>query len=301
MSMFNRRGFISTATFALSSSLLAINPIERINPRIKGISLAAYSMRSEMKWMKGKELKGSMEILDFVEYAAKEQFDGVELTAYFFQDPVSSSYINRVKRNTHILGLDITGGAIGNNFSMTPGSVEASKQSAYVKKWIDIYADMGAPVIRVFAGNRGPKGASSADIMKNITHNLNEALEYAEKRGVILGMENHDSMTDMDKLLGFVKTVDSDFFGVTWDSANIKNDKDPYGELKKIAPYTVNAQVKVKIPHNSSHEETDFNKIVKILNEARYSGYIVLEYEEKEDPRKMIPLYTKKLREAITK
>ncbi|MCM8524997.1 MAG: sugar phosphate isomerase/epimerase [Lentisphaeraceae bacterium] len=301
MNNFNRRNFLMTASLAASSSLLAIDPVKRINPRIKGLSLAAYSLRSEMKWMKGKQQSGSMEILDFVEYAAEEQFDGVELTAYFFQEPVSLSYINQVKRKTHILGLDITGGAIGNNFSMTPGSEAAKQQSEYVKKWVDIYADMGAPVIRVFAGNKGPKGASQEEIMKNITHNVNEALVHAEKRGVILGMENHDSMTDMDKLLGFAKTVKSDFFGITWDSANIKNDKDPYGELKKIAPYTVNAQVKVKIPYNGKHVDTDFDRIVKILRDAEYAGYIVLEYEEKEDPRKMIPLHARELRKAISK
>ena len=299
MSILNRRQFIATSSLAAASSLFAIEPINRINPRIKGISLAAYSLRSEMKWMKGKKQKGDMEILDFIDYAAKEQFDGVELTAYFFEEPVTASYINQVKRKAHILGLDITGGAIGNNFSMHPGSEEAKAQSDYVNKWIDVYADLGAPVIRVFAGNRGPKGASQEVIMKNITHNLNEALVHAEKRGVILGMENHDSMTDMDKLLGFVKTVKSDFFGITWDSANIKYDKDPYGELKKIAPYTVNAQVKVKIPQNGKHVDTDFNKIVSILKEAKYSGYIVLEYEEKEDPRAMIPKYAAQLREAI--
>lgn len=299
MSVLNRRTFISTTSLALTSAAFGIEPIKRINPRIKGVSLAAYSMRSEMKWMKGKEKSGSMEILSFVDYAAKEQFDAVELTAYFFQEPLKSAYLNRVKRNCHILGLDISGGAIGNNFSMTPGTEEATKQSAYVKKWIDAYADLGAPVIRVFAGNRGPKGATTEQIMKNISHNLNEALEHAEKRGVILGMENHDSMTDMDKLLGFIKTVDSDYFGVTWDSANIKHDNDPYEELQKIAPYTVNAQVKVKIPHNGAHVDTDYNRIVKILNDASYSGYIVLEYEEKEDPRKMIPLHALKLRKAI--
>ena len=109
----NRRNFLMTASLAASSSLLAIDPVKRINPRIKGLSLAAYSMRSEMKWMKGKQQKGSMEILDFIEYAAKEQFDGVELTDYFFQEPVASSYINQVKRNNQVIGLDIIGGAIG--------------------------------------------------------------------------------------------------------------------------------------------------------------------------------------------
>ncbi|MCM8532734.1 MAG: sugar phosphate isomerase/epimerase [Lentisphaeraceae bacterium] len=300
MSSLSRRKFIaSSSAMALGSSLTAIEPPRRINPVIKGVSLAAYSMRSQMRWFKGKDGKGKMDILQFLDYSAREQFDGVELTAYFFPEPVERSYLFKVKRRAHILGLDITGGAIGNNFSMHPGSPEAKKQSEYVKTWIDHYADLGAPVIRVFAGNREPKGASQETIMKNIRINLAEALEHAEKRGIILGMENHDSMTDIDKLISFIKTIDSPYFGVTWDSANLKKTADPYADLAKLAPYTVNAQVKVKIPVNGKHVDTDLAKIVKILKDAEYAGYIVLEYEEKEDPLTQIPKYKKIIKDLI--
>ncbi|MCM8536609.1 MAG: sugar phosphate isomerase/epimerase [Lentisphaeraceae bacterium] len=300
MSSITRRNFIaSSSALALGSKLSAIEPPKRINPMIKGVSLAAYSLRSQMRWFKGKDGKGQMDMLQFLDYSAREQFDGVELTAYFFQEPVERSYLFKVKRRAHILGLDITGGAIGNNFSMHPSSAEAKKQSEYVKTWIDHYADLGAPVIRVFAGNRGPKGASQETIMKNIRINLAEALEHAEKRGVILGMENHDSMTDIDKLISFIKTIDSPYFGVTWDSANLKKTADPYADLAKLAPYTVNAQVKVKIPVNGVHVDTDLAKIVNILKEAEYAGYIVLEYEEKEDPLTEIPKFKKIIKDLI--
>ena len=38
---------------------------------------------------------------------------------------------------------------------MNPGSPQAKLQSEYVKKWIDHYADLGIPLIRVFAGRQG--------------------------------------------------------------------------------------------------------------------------------------------------
>lgn len=298
-SLSRRKFIVSSSALAAAPHLPAIEPPQRINPVIKGVSLAAYSLRSQMRWFKGKDGKGKMDMLQFLDYAARERFDGVELTAYFFQEPVDQAYLFKVKRRAHILGLDITGGAIGNNFSMHPGSPEAKKQSEYVKKWIDNYADLGAPVIRVFAGSRGPKGASEETIMKNIRVNLAEALEHAESRGVILGMENHDSMTDIDKLISFIKTVDSPYFGVTWDSANLKKTVDPYADLAKLAPYTVNAQVKVKIPINGKHVDTDLAKVVKILKDAEYAGYIVLEYEEKEDPLVQIPKYKQIIKDLI--
>ena len=295
----SRRSFISQGSaFALCSSLSAQEAPKRINPRIKGLSLAAYSLVHKMKWFKGGQGNGDMDMLQFLDYAARQQFDGVELTAYFFPEPLKPSYINQIKRRAHILGLDLTGGAIGNNFSMNPGSPQEKRQSEYVKKWIDHYADLGIPLIRVFAGRQGPPGASPQKVMENVSINLAEALQYAEKRGVILAMENHDSMTDIDKLLAFIKTVKSPYFGINWDSANLKKTADPYADLAKLAPYALNAQVKVKIPVNGKKVDTDLGRIVKILNDAQYAGYMVLEYEEKEDPFVQIPKY-KKMLEAL--
>ncbi|MCM8538570.1 MAG: sugar phosphate isomerase/epimerase [Lentisphaeraceae bacterium] len=300
MNILNRRDFLySSAAVALTSSATALEPISRINPRIKGVSLAAYSLRSQMRWMKGKAKDGNMGIMQFLDYAAREQFNAVELTAYFFPPTADRSYMNSIKRRAHILGLDISGGAIGNNFCLTPGSAEAKAQSAYTKKWIDHYADLGAPVIRVFAGKHGPKGATEEQILNNLEYNLSEALAYAEKRGVILGMENHDSMTNIDKLLDFAKTIDSPNFGITFDSANIAKTPDPYAELEKLAPYTVNAQIKAKIPVNGELQDADFNRLIKILKSANYAGYVVFEYEEKEDPFTQIPKFKKILKSLI--
>ena len=95
----------------------AIEIPQRINPRIRGLSLAAYSLRPKLRWMKGKDTGAEMEILDVLDYAAEQGFDGVELTAYFFDPDVTTADLNEIKRRAHVLGLDITGGAIGNNFS----------------------------------------------------------------------------------------------------------------------------------------------------------------------------------------
>ncbi|MCM8530306.1 MAG: sugar phosphate isomerase/epimerase [Lentisphaeraceae bacterium] len=296
----NRRQFlIQGSALGLACQLSALEPITRVNPRIKGVSLAAYSLKSELNWFKGKQTDGKMNMLSFLDFAAREQFDAVEPTAYFFPKNVDRTYMNKFKRRAHILGLDISGGAIGNNFGYTPDSTEAKAQLAYTKKWIDLYADLGAPVIRVFAGKRVSKTMSEEQILKNQKHNLLDSLSYADKRGVILGLENHDSMENIDKLLSFVKTIDSPSLGITFDSANIAKTANPYAELTKLAPYTVNAQVKVKIPVNGVHEDADLARIIQILKDSKYAGYIVLEYEEKEDPLTEVPKYKSMLKSFI--
>ena len=125
------------------------------------------------------------------------------------------------------------------------GSGEATGQLEYAKRWIDRFADMGAPVVRVFAGRSIPKRLTDEQVIDHVTANLSEALEHAEKRGVILGLENHDFVKNIDYLLEILGRIDSKWLGVIWDSANLAPTPDPYAQLERIAPYAVTAQVKV--------------------------------------------------------
>jgi hydroxypyruvate isomerase len=47
-------------------------------------------------------------------------------------------------------------------------------------------------------------------------------------------------------------------------------------------------------------QEADLARMIGILREAGYRGFIALEYEAKEDPRVAVPRYLNKLRRLIT-
>jgi sugar phosphate isomerase/epimerase len=301
MNILSRRSFAAgVGTLALSGAVTsAIEIPQRINPKIRGLSLAAYSLRTELRWMKGKDTGVEMEILDVLNYAAEQGFDGVELTAYFFDPEVTTADLNEIKRRAHVLGLDITGGAIGNNFSFPVDDPFTAEQIAYTKTWIDHYSTLGAPVIRIFAGGKNPPGATAEQVIENVVKNLNAILPYAAEKGVILGIENHDSMTNMDNLLELIGRIDSRWLGVTWDSANVAPTEDPYAELARIAPYAVNAQLKVMTKVNGEKAEADLGQLIQILRDADYSGHIVLEYEEKEDPFTGIPKFKAAVESAL--
>ena len=75
-------------------------------------------------------------------------------------------------------------------------------------------------------------------------------------------------------------------------------------DLEKIAPYAINAQVKVVMQRGdrktAKKEPVDMPRLAKILREAGYRGYIVLEYEEEEDPREVCPKFLAEMRAAFT-
>ena len=189
---------------------------------------------------------------------------------------------------------------MGNNFSHLPGSDENKGHMKYFRTWIDHFVELGAPVVRVFAARGLPKGASDEAIINNVTANLEEALAYAEKRGVILGLENHDFVKNIDYLLRILKAIDSKWLGVIWDSANLSPTPDPYTQLERIAPYAVTAQVKVMTHVNGKSVPADYARLVKILRKAKYRGYLIFEYEEEEDPYAAIPKHLPKLRRLIS-
>lgn len=277
----------------------AIKPLVRTSTAPLKLSLAAYSMRQFLPDTRRKpDAVGEMDMYGFIDYASTLGLDAVELTGYFMPYPLTDEAIHKLRHRAHMHGLDISGGAIGNNFTHDPGSTEGREQMQHVRKWIDYYSTMGAPVIRVFGGVP-VKGVSEDKAVENIISNLGLACDYAGEKGVILGIENHDFLTDVDRLIPIVEAIDSPWFGVNFDSGNIAPTQDPYAKLARIAPYSVNAQIKVDIPVNGNKQPTDLGKVVKILKDANYKGYVTLEYEGKEDPYKAIPEYLKELRQLI--
>ena len=88
--------------------------------------------------------------------------------------------------------------------------------------------------------------------------NAEIALDHAERRGVMLGIENHDFVKNIDYLLKVIKAIDSDWLGVIWDSANLAPTPDPYCDLARIAPYAITAQMKVMTRVNGEDNARGF-------------------------------------------
>jgi sugar phosphate isomerase/epimerase len=187
---------------------------------------------------------------------------------------------------------------VGNDFCHPKGE-ERDKQIANVKRWVELAAILGAPVIRIFSGN-AKKGQFTGESHVLAVEAIEECCEFAGKHGVMLALENHGGLTEfVDQMLALVRDVKSPWFGVNMDTGNFHSE-DIYGDLAKLAPYTVNVQVKVVIsPKGGKREPTDFKKLAAILRDAGYRGYVVLEFEEKGDPREECPKYLDQLRAAF--
>ncbi len=271
----------------------AIEPIPRNGQSKFKFSLAAYSYRDMLN---GKEAKLTM--ADFVDDCAKFQLEGTELTSYYFPASVTPEYLRQIAQCAFRLGLDISGTAVGNDFGHPIGEKRTS-EIASVKQWIERAAILGAPVIRVFAGHAKP-GQTKAESHALMVSGLEECCEHAGKHGVYLALENHGGPTATAAgLLEFVRDVSSPHFGVNLDSGNFHSD-DVYAEMAQVAPYALNVQVKMTTSGpDGKKKPSDLPRLAKLLKEAHYRGYIVLEFEEAGDPREECPKYLAQMREAF--
>ncbi len=307
-----RRGFLAAATTGAVLAAGGPGGLARAAPPVKRngkphmkLSLAAYSFRD---FLPRAPREGSSEpakpapmtLDDFVRLCADLNLDGTELTSYYFPSGFDDAYLMHLKQLTFRLGLDISGTAIANDFCLPPGP-ERDKTLAHTRQWIDHAALMDAPVIRIFAGTV-PKGSSEQEAIERCAAGINESLEYAATKGVCLALENHGGITATpDQMLKIIEQVqDSPWFGVNFDGGNFNTD-DPYRDLARIAPYAINAQLKTDVKVAGKQQDADLERVVKILADADYRGYVVLEYEGKEDPKTAVPRHIETLRKIIVR
>ena len=294
----HRRAFLGQAAAALFATRALgsrIDPIGRTRPSHFKLSLAAYSFRQELDF-KAKKL----DMFGFVDLAADLGLDAVEPTSYWFPPDADSAYFHRLKQHAFTLGLDISGTAIRNDFCLPEGP-KREEDLANVRRWIDRAAELDAPVIRVFGGT-APAGEPEEEVIARVIRGIEAVLPHAADRGVALALENHGGITlHPEQLLKIVEGVHAPegCFGVNLDTGNFHG-PDPYDDLARIAPFAINVQVKTEVSRQGQKkEEADLERIVGLLREARYSGYIVLEYEAAEDARAAVPRYVKALRSLI--
>jgi sugar phosphate isomerase/epimerase len=298
-SKIDRRQFVRNLTCGMAGSCVlgsvahAIEPIPRDGKTKFKYSLAAYSYRDLFKGEKPQAT-----LFDFIADCAKMGLEGTELTSYYFPKDVTQDYLLQIKKRCFELGLDISGTAVGNDFGW-PAGEKRQAQIALVKRWVDHAEFLGAPVIRVFAGHAKPD-STPEQAHKLMVEGLEECCDYAGKHGVFLALENHGGPTaTADGLLQFVRDVKSPWFGVNLDTGNFRGD-DVYAEMVKVAPYAVNVQVKVVVAGaDGKKQPADFQRLAKIMRDAAYRGYIVLEYEEAADPRTECPKFMDQIRAAF--
>lgn len=311
MNVVTRRDFLK---FSTTAALVVGAPLFQPAPVSAGeafkrsgkphllLSLAAYSFREFFPTMRGKANAKAipagreLDMFKFIDYCAAHGCEGAELTSYFFAEE-TDDYMVKLRRHCFLGGIAVSGTAIGNNFSHPLGP-KRDEEIAKTKAWIDRAALLGTSHIRVFAGVT--KELSRAEADKLVISALEETCEYAGRKGIFLGLENHDSIGSADTLLPMIQAVKSPWIGINLDSGNFRTE-DPYKDFERCVPYAVNVQMKADIGKGvgGGTQPADLKRLARILRDGGYQGWVALEYEAKEDPWTAVPRLLGQMKELF--
>ena len=288
----HRRRFLqSTAAAIAGGAGRAIEPFDHKKAELKlGLAAISYSKALDLA-------KPTMTLFEFIDLAATFKVDAVELTSYYWAE-TTAAYAKKLLAHAKKCELPISGVPVGNDFCI----VDAAKLKMEIERvsmWIELAAAAEAQTVRIFAG-KVAKGDTREAATKRVIESIGACCRVAEKAGVVLALENHGGLTETPTdLLALVKPITSKALAINVDTGNFKT-KDPYADIAAIVPYGVVCQVKSEcFPAGKPAEEADLKKVVDILRAGKFCGYVILEYEAKEDPKTAVPKFLKELRKWI--
>ncbi|MBQ4913573.1 sugar phosphate isomerase/epimerase [Maribacter sp. MMG018] len=159
------------------------------------------------------------------------------------------------------------------------------------KKWVDAAAAMGCHSIRVnLNGSNDPE-----EWKKNSVDGLTKLATYAKEKNINILVENHGGLSSNGALHAEVMAmVDMDNCGTLPDFGNFcitrKPDSwdcevmyDKYKGVKELMPYAKAVSAKSNVFDAEGNEvEIDYVKMLQMVKDAGYTGFIGVEYEGKE-------------------
>jgi len=175
-------------------------------------------------------------------------------------------------------------------------SDDAERQAAVQRhfKWVDAAAAMGCHAIRVnLAGSNVPE-----EWKKNSVDGLTKLATYAKTKNINIIVENHGGLSSNGAMLAEVmELVDMDNCGNLPDFGNFcirRNDPKDYGSgcaemydiYKGVTELMPRAKAVSAKAHNfdadGNETKIDYVKMLQIVKDAGYTGYIGVEYEGSE-------------------
>lgn len=266
-----------------SRNLLASPLIKPIASSRLQYSINAYSFNSLLR-------SGEMTFFDMMEFASALGLNAVDLTGYYFPDYPKipdDKTLFQLKKKALELGLNITWTGVRNNF-VNPEKTSRESDIELIKNWLQVSSKLGASIMRIFAGNGKHEGYSREEVTKWMVSDFKECAKYAEKTGVIAGLQHHHNfLYEADDIIDILKRVDSEWFGLILDIGSLRRG-DPYKEIQKLAPYSNYWFIKELVYVDGIAEPVNMNKIAKILKDVNYTGYISFESLTDGDPKQIV-------------
>lgn len=288
----------------MTTGLLASGLLPATNA-LKGMQLSDHLTTEEpmffkislAEWSFHKAIFGQK--LDHLDFAAKTKslgIDGVEYVNQFFRDKAEDQaylqLMNQRAADAEVTQLLIMVDGEGGLGDLDDKERKKAIENHY--KWVDAAKTLGCHSIRVNAFGKG----SSEDVASAAISGLGGVSEYAAKVDINVIVENLGSYSSDGAWLSHVmKQVNMDNCGTLPDFGNFCvqreggalwgakciQEYDRYKGVEEMMPFAKAVSAKTHTFDASGYEtETDYMKMMKIVKNHGFQGYVGIEYEGSE-------------------
>jgi L-ribulose-5-phosphate 3-epimerase len=283
----SRRGFLQTSALAAAAlSVPGFASAESKSPLFR-ISLAQWSLHKAI-------FDKKLDNLDFARVTKSEfGIEAVEYVNQFFKDKAKDTdYLAEMKKRAAGEGVESLLIMIDGEGRL--GDPDGPKRAEAVEnhyKWVEAAKFLGCHAIRVNAASAG----TYQEQVKLAADGLARLAEFGAKHDISVIVENHGGLSSNGAWLAeVIQSVGNNHCGTLPDFGNFGIDRnkgdwyDRYTGVKELMPFAKAVSAKTydfdeKRPFVTIDsrwgKETDFLKMMKIVLDAGYKGWVGIEYE----------------------
>ncbi len=239
-------------------------------------------------------------------------YDGVELRLLdgeIITPELSQSERKRVRTAFTEAGVPIC--CLDSSIRVATG-VEPEQVAAEIRAFLELAAELGAPMIRVFGGE-WPAGWAEEQVFAATAALLNSVAPDAERLGVAVVLETHDSLSSSHTVAEVLRRVPSHAIGALWDTHHpYRMGEEPDQVIDALGDRILHFHVKDARRNEAARTGWDLlllgegevpvrDSLTTLLRRG-YTGWVAVEWEKKwhptiEDPEIAFPQHAKLLRE----
>jgi len=258
------------------------------NAQLFEISLAQWSLHRALR-------AGEIDPLDFPVIARRDYgIEGAELVNQFYVDHARDmDYLGQLKERAD--GEDVSILLIMCDNEGDLGDPDNTRRTQSVEnhhKWVDAAAFLGCHSIRVNA--RSDANLSPDEQQRLAADGLRRLCEYGDQHDINVIVENHGGISSNGQwLAGVMRMVDHPRVGTLPDFGNFRLSDGPmdmmehpeawydrYQGVSELMPYAKAVSAKThEFDAAGNCVETDYLRMMKIVLDAGYRGFVGIEYE----------------------
>ncbi len=296
----NRRDFLKGAAAAVAGTFLVSPALAALVAKESPfkISLAQWSLHKAL-------FANEMTNLEFPVVTRQLGIEAVEYVNQFFKDKAKDEkYLTELKKITQNEGVkNVLIMCDGEGMVGHPQKEERIKTVENHKRWVDAAAFLGCHSIRVNAGSEG----SYEEQQKLAADGLRMLCEYGDTLNINVIVENHGGLSSNGNwLAGVIKMAGHKRAGTLPDFGNFIINRstgeefDRYKGVELMMPYAKGVSAKShEFDAQGNEIHSDYYKLMNIVKDAGYKGYVGIEYEGNKLSEKEGITATKNLLEKV--